>query len=103
MSRSPEEVLIMETLKRAGDLVREAAQMVMDRGSPVPPEEAARCVRALMLRAIMPKVAAQEFNRLGGGSIDVFGAAVGPSLGSVVRSIFGWQWLLDVTVNNQGV
>jgi Protein of unknown function (DUF551) len=64
------EALILETLRRASDLIREAAQMALLPYAP--PEEAVRFVRALTMRALMPKIAAMEFVRLGGTNTDVF-------------------------------
>jgi hypothetical protein len=64
------DALIIENLKKAGELIREAAQMTLPKA--VTPEDAVHTVVALMFRAIIPREASLEFTRLGGTNVEVF-------------------------------
>jgi len=64
------DALIIENLKKAGELIREAAQMTLPKTAT--PEDAVHTVVVLMFRAIIPKEAALEYRRLGGTAIEAY-------------------------------
>lgn len=66
--------LVIQNLKRAGDLIREAVQMTLPKTAT--PEDAVNEVVAFMVRAVIPRAAALEFNRLGGSNADKFRRAL---------------------------
>jgi hypothetical protein len=95
--------LVIENLKRAANLIVEAAHMA---GSLETPESGVQLVTTLWRRAFQPRMAAQEFTRLGGVDIDAFRAALSVAvagseprklnLGYDCTSMFGWCWILHV-------
>jgi hypothetical protein len=92
------EAIVVENLKRASDLIRESAQMMLR--DDAKPEDGVKLVRTLMLRAMIPKAVAQEFTRLGGKDYELLGVAAGPNLGCAVNSLLGWAWLMDVSLSD---
>lgn len=95
------EAIVIETLKRASALIQEAVQMAIPLTAA--PEDAVRAVRALTLRALMPRVACEEFIRRGGDGQKLFGGTLTErNLGCPVHTMFGWAWLLDVDVDYHG-
>jgi hypothetical protein len=92
------EAIVVENLKRASDLIREAAQMMLR--DDARPEDGVKLVRALMLRAMIPREVTLEFTRLGGKDHELLGMAAGPNFGCAVESLLGWVWLMDVQASN---
>lgn len=64
------ESAIIDNLKKAGYLIREACQMTLPHQAT--PEDAASMIVSLLVRAIVPRNAIMEFSRLGGTNPDKF-------------------------------
>jgi hypothetical protein len=61
---NPNETLIIETIHRAGSLLREAAQMALGDMPDATPEEYAELAGMWVTRAIAPCITVQEFQRV---------------------------------------